>query len=240
VEASKLGRSRSDKILLEGHHLLGEALESRLVPDVVFVLDRADGGLAAATGAEVVTVTEQVMGKLGTTVHPTGPIAILDRPTLKSRPDGSCIVLWGVGDPGNLGTALRSASAFGIDTVVGPGCVDIWNPKVLRASAGAHFHGTVVEIATLDLATIRAWGLEVVATTPRDGVDLGDAVMDAVALLIGSEGPGLDGDMISDADALVTIPMPGPVESLNAGVAASVLAYELARRNGGSSGGSGD
>lgn len=210
---------------------MAEALESRLIPETVFVLDPEDGEAASAAGSEVVHVSDRVMAKLATTVHPTGPVAVLDRPRLADAPTSSCLVLWGIGDPGNLGTALRSAAAFGLDVVVGPGCVDVWNGKVLRAAAGAHFKGSITEAPNLDLDQLRAWNLRPIATVPRGGESI-SSVGDRSAFLIGAEGPGLPDDAIDACDGAVSIAMDGRMESLNAGVAASVIAYELTRRNG--------
>ena len=208
-----------------------EALESRLVPETVFVLDRSDGSRAADRGAAVLTVTERVMAKLATTRHPRGPVAVVPMPAMPTRPTGSALVLWGVGDPGNLGTSIRSSVAFGVAVIVGPGCADLWNPKVLRAAAGAHFRGTVVAAPDLTVDRLRAWGLATIAAVPTGGRSVESVLGGDVAFLVGAEGPGLGGEVIDAADASVTIPMPGGSQSLNAGVTASLLAYELARSN---------
>lgn len=202
------------------------------MPETVFVLDPGDGARAANAGSEVVTVSERVMDKLATTQHPRGPVAVLETPDPAVEPVGPALLLWGVGDPGNLGTALRSAAAFGVSTVLGPGCADLWNPKVLRAAAGAHFRGVIVQHRNVT-GVVETWGRALVAAVPRGGVAPSEVEPLASLVAIGAEGPGLPSEVVAIASSTVTIPMPGGVESLNAGVAASILAYELGRRNAG-------
>ena len=177
----------------------------------------------------MVTVSDQVMAKLATTQHPRGPVAVVRTPKLATQPNGSALVLWGIEDPGNVGTAMRSCAAFGIPTVVGPGCVDVWNAKVLRAAAGAHFRGTVVVAPDLTVAHLHRWGLDAVAAVPKYGSRLVFNEQARVAVLIGGEGSGLESAVVAECDSRVTLPMPGGMESLNAGITASLFAYELSR-----------
>jgi TrmH family RNA methyltransferase len=140
-------------------------------------------------------------------------------------------------DPGNFGTIVRSAEAFGATGVIAlPGTVDVWNAKALRASAGSAFRVPVVaEKANAALAALRERGIRLVAAIAaigdREAIPCTDVDLKApTAILIGNEGSGLSQDLLERADAHVAIPMPGPVESLNAAVAASVLLYEAARQ----------
>lgn len=233
VEAAKLVRSdvraAQRKIVLEGPHLLREVLGSGLVPNTVFVLERVEGERAAAAGSDVLTVSQRVMAKLATTRHPRGPITVAPMPDMAPRPKGSSLVLWGISDPGNVGTSIRSAVAFGVSVVVGPGCADLWNPKVLRAAAGAHFRGTVVAAPELGLDQLEAWGMRTVAARTSGGRRIDDVLGGDVAVLIGGEGSGLPQEVLDGVGDAVTIPMTAGSESLNAGVTASLLAYELGR-----------
>jgi TrmH family RNA methyltransferase len=152
------------------------------------------------------------------------------------------VVLVGIQDPGNLGTIIRSAEAFGAAGVVClPGTVNAWNPKAVRASAGSVFRLPVLSAGEeKTLEQLRSAGVRVLATTaqgsqPADLVDLARPV----ALVIGNEGNGIPVDLAAQADGAITIPCPGPVESLNAAVAASVLLYEAARQRAAKSGGAG-
>ena len=146
---------------------------------------------------------------------------------------GLILVLAGLQDPGNLGTILRSAEAFGAGGIVSlPGTVSAWNPKVVRASAGSVFRLPVISasaeecIARLREAELRIWTTDVRAAQTADGIDL----TAPVALMFGNEGKGVPPDLAAMADGAVAIPCPGPVESLNAAIAASVLLYEAARQ----------
>jgi len=148
-------------------------------------------------------------------------------------------VLAGIQDPGNLGTILRSAEAFGADGVLAlPGTVSAWNPKAVRASAGSVFRLPLIPITVEDCfdhlrkAGVKIWTTTVRAAEPADLVDLAAPV----ALVFGNEGNGVPAEVAALADGAVTIPCPGAVESLNAAVAASVLLYEAARQRGGQSG----
>ena len=143
------------------------------------------------------------------------------------------IVLAGLQDPGNLGTILRSAEAFGATGIVSlPGTVSPWNPKAVRASAGSVFRVPLVTADPPDaFARLRAAGIEVLvaaagAAPPADRIRLAHPV----ALLIGNEGNGVPNEIAELADGAIQIPCPGPVESLNAAVAASVLLYEASRQ----------
>ena len=139
------------------------------------------------------------------------------------------VVLAGLQDPGNLGTILRSAEAFGATGVLSlPGTVSEWNPKAVRASAGSVFRLPLLSVgekdcfARLRKAGVIIWTTAVHGAEPADRIDLAGPV----ALMIGNEGNGVAQALAAQADRALTIPCPGPVESLNAAAAASVLLYE--------------
>jgi TrmH family RNA methyltransferase len=150
------------------------------------------------------------------------------------------LVLAGIQDPGNLGTVIRSAEAFGADGIISlPGTVSAWNPKAVRASAGSVFRMPLLTVSEDEMfENIRGAGVHVVATTVQ-GAQAADQMnlADPVALVIGNEGNGIPMNLAAKADGAITIPCPGPVESLNAAVAASVLLYEAARQRSAKSGG---
>jgi RNA methyltransferase, TrmH family len=140
-------------------------------------------------------------------------------------------------DPGNFGAIVRSAEAFGATSVIAlPGTVDVWNAKALRASAGSAFRVPVVqEKSSPAFAALAERRIPILAAVPPGGRH--DAIPCSqydltrpAALLIGNEGSGLSHDLLDRCDARISIPMPGPVESLNAAVAASILLYEAARQ----------
>ena len=132
----------------------------------------------------------------------------------------NAIVLEGVQDPGNVGTVIRTANAFGVDAVILTGvCADLYNPKTVRATMGAIFRQRVLE---LPLAELRA----ALSETARDFREI---PLDKAAVAVGSEGNGLSTELLTICDGQLIIPMRPDSESLNAGVAASVIMWEMSR-----------
>jgi len=149
------------------------------------------------------------------------------------RSDGFCAVAAGIQDPGNLGTLLRSAEAFGASgAILTEGTVSRFNPKVSRASAGSIFRLPIVGAHLEELIPeLKRRGVRLIGTTSHQGTPLPDAAMTGeIAFVIGNEGAGLPKALLARMDMLVTIPHSEKVESLNAGVAASLLFYEAARQ----------
>ena len=146
---------------------------------------------------------------------------------------GPLVVVAGLQDPGNLGTILRSAEAFGgAGVVLGEGTVSPFNAKVVRASAGSIFRVPVIR-GKLDAVSsqLRAREIRLVATSSHKGTPLGEARLTGpLAMFIGNEGSGLPRDVMTRMDEVVVIPHAPQVESLNAGVATSILLYEAARQ----------
>lgn len=178
--------------------------------------------LAARAGVPPMLLEPHVLERVAGTETPRGPVAVIDVPA--AGPVRRDAVIIEVADPGNAGTILRSAAAFGLDVVAVEGSTDLWSPKVLRAAAGAHFHTTIGGVGPQ--ATI--------ATVVEGGVapwELGSVLAPAQtwSVLVGSEAHGLDRVRVERADVLVTIPMPGGTESLNAAVAAAIVMYEMSR-----------
>ena len=146
---------------------------------------------------------------------------------------GPLVVVAGLQDPGNLGTILRSAEAFGgAGVILGEGTVSPFNAKVVRASAGSIFRVPVIR-GKLDAVSsqLRAREIRLVATSSHKGTPLGEARLTGpLAMFIGNEGSGLPRDVMTRMDEVVVIPHAPQVESLNAGVATSILLYEAARQ----------
>jgi TrmH family RNA methyltransferase len=173
------------------------------------------------------------------TEHPQGVAALVEAPQCKMqamfppppRPAPLVVIAAGLQDPGNLGTLVRSAEAFGATgMILLPGTVSLWNAKTLRASSGSAFRLPVLAL-TADVAftALRDHGVRILAAVARDGYGETD-LRGPSALLIGNEGSGLPEAWIAQADARVTIPFSGAVESLNAAIAGSVLLYDAMRQ----------
>jgi TrmH family RNA methyltransferase len=223
---------QQDHIGIEGLHLLQEAIRSGLPLKTVFVASGHEGLLEqlAIGDAEVLVASEEVFRSATTTEHPQGIAALVEAPsfTMNDVLQGTPLVVVAAAlqDPGNLGTLVRSAEAFGATgMVLLPGTVSLWNGKSLRASSGSAFRLPVVGLSPEDaFRSLREAGVRIVAAVAREGGETD--LRRPTALLIGNEGAGLPDAWIAAADARVTIPCSGPVESLNAAIAGSVLLYE--------------
>jgi TrmH family RNA methyltransferase len=228
---------KSPHVAVEGLHLTEEAVKSGLKLHTVFVREGNEGLLEdlAIGAAEVLIVAEEVFQSATLTEHPQGIAALVEAPqfTVEAMLKGIPLVVMAAGlqDPGNLGTLVRSAEAFGATgLILLPGTVSLWNAKTLRASAGSAFRLPVVTLTAEDaFATLRRHGVRIFAAVARDGESEAD-LRGPSAILLGNEGSGLPEAWIAQADARVTIPLPGSVESLNAAIAGSVLLYEAMRQ----------
>jgi TrmH family RNA methyltransferase len=234
---SRAAPTAQNHIAIEGLHLLQEAVKSGLHLYTVFVRSGNEGLLEqlALGDAEVLIVPEDIFSSAAMTEHPQGIAALVEAPQFSLpailRGTPLVVIAAGLQDPGNLGTLVRSAEAFGATgMILLPGTVSLWNAKALRASSGSAFRLPVVSLAADDaFAALRAQKVKIFAAVARAGESEAD-LRPPCALLLGNEGAGLPDAWIAQSDAQVTIPCPGPVESLNAAIAGSVLLYEAMRQ----------
>jgi TrmH family RNA methyltransferase len=245
--AKKDHRADTGLFLLEGPQAVAEALEFR--PELVIelfgtptALDRHPGiaSAAATAGLELEYVTEEVLDAMADTVTPQGVVAVARQfPTsLKDVFAASprlIAILEEVRDPGNAGTIIRAADAAGADAVIMTGrSVDLYNPKVVRATTGSLFHVPVAVGAQLADVVQRAQGAGVqVLAADIKGEDLlaarsRGALAAPSAWLFGNEARGLTDDDLDRADLVLTVPIYGRAESMNLATAASVCLYESA------------
>ncbi len=229
---------------IEGFRILEEAIRSGLRFRAVFFSEsatpRADR-LLSQLGAQVETLLlpDKLFSSAVPSDAPQG-VAALARwkefaleDVLAKSPAGPILVIAGVQDPGNLGTILRSAEAFGAGGILlGQGTVSPYNPKVVRASAGSLFRLPVARAKLSEsLGEMKDHGLRLVGTASHQGTSLDQAKLSGpMAIFIGSEGAGLSRDLIKEMDEVVAIPQAPQVESLNVGVATSIVLYEIARQ----------
>jgi TrmH family RNA methyltransferase len=238
------GRDASGLAGIEGPNLLEEALRAGLRIPTVFVAQGAEhllDRLALPAETEVLLLPKDLLDSALATETPQSVAALVEPPNwtwddifispAKAAP--LIVILAGLQDPGNLGTILRSAEAFGAQAVLSlPGTVSAWNPKAVRASSGSVFRLPQLSVSVEDcFARLRKAGMKIWTTAVRGAkaanhIDL----TGPVALLIGNEGNGVPEELAALADGAVTIPCPGPVESLNAAIAVSVLLYEANRQ----------
>ncbi len=234
-------RLSSGMVAIEGEHLLEEAVRSGQVLKTVFVSERREVPASVPRGVEVVRLAGDVLQSCVETQTPQGVAALLV-PPVSSVADmlggASPLILVAVGlqDPGNLGTLIRSAEAFGADGVLTtPGTVSAWNQKAIRASAGSIFRVPVAFATPEAMERLKQAGVRLLAALKDDARSISDEALGATlcgpcAVLVGNEGAGLGEDWVRVADKRVTIPCPGRVESLNAAVAGSILLWEIAQR----------
>ena len=233
-------RDAEQAFVLEGTTIVDEALDAGIELEAVFVtagaaestLDRA-----AAAGVAVRELAPGVIERVADTVTPQPVLAVaryLDAPLEIVQDVTLAVVCVGVSDPGNAGTLLRSAEAAGVGAVVCcDGSVDVYNPKTVRASAGALFHVPVVAggdaVEVLD--RIGGWGLRRLGAAPSGGDDYTHVdLAGPTAFVVGNEAHGLPPALGRSLDGHVTIPMAGRAESLNVGTATAILCFEAARQ----------
>jgi len=243
------GKDRSG-LLLDGAHLLAEALAAGLSVEVAAFTDRAwtdpDAELARLRelaqhrGTEVVRVTRAVMDAMSPVRTSAGVVGIGARPQHAMHAAGDAIplllIVVDVQDPGNLGAIVRAAEAGGATGLIVTGAsADPFSWKALRGSMGSALRLPIVVVPTLDEAIVAARGLgcQIFAAQPHHAPPFTEAPLTGpVALLLGGEGPGLAPEAAAAADAAITIPMHEPVESLNVAVAAALLVFEARRQRG--------
>ena len=182
-----------------------------------------------------VCVTPDVMGAVSPAKTPQGVLcvcAIPQSPAPRTLTGRRYLILDGVQDPGNVGTILRTADAFGADGVfLLNGCAGLWRPKTVRASMGAVFRVPAWTCATAELsALLKASGLPLYGAALRPGAkDVREIDFSRFAAAIGSEGNGLSEEVLSLCDSVFRVPMRERCESLNAAIAASIVLWEAAR-----------
>jgi TrmH family RNA methyltransferase len=213
---------------VEGPTLVGEAADAGWFIEGQYV---APGGHAVAdVRAPVFELADGVLERVASTQSPQPLLAVVSLPdrSLADLVEPTFVVVADrLADPGNAGTIMRSAEAAGADAVVlTPGSVDLYNPKVVRAAAGALFHLPVF-VATID--EVRALGLRTVATSSHQGHAYTEVDLKVpVALVVGNEAHGVADD--APVDEWITIPHAGRAESLNVAMATTVLCFEVARQ----------
>jgi TrmH family RNA methyltransferase len=167
-------------------------------------------------------VEAELLAEVSTLAHPPRVVAVFRREDLPRGVRPVTVALWHVGDPGNLGTLLRAADAFGACIALSEGCADPTGPKAVRASMGSVFR---VPVSGFDEPAGRR-----VALVASDGTPLPELDSDGdVVLVLGAEREGLPREVLERCDERVSIPQPGGGDSLNVAMAGAIALYELAR-----------
>ena len=225
LQTSK-GRKKLEAYLLEGEHLVEEAIQSNIqIQRLVVSEDTIHLYEKWTKSYPTMFVSKEVFEKLSMTQTNQGILAIvpLEKKTLVEVPKGRYLLADAVQDPGNLGTIIRTADAAGFDAVVlGEGCVDLYNDKVVRSMQGSQFHVAIYHENLSDVyGKLKENGIPIAVTdfkwlTGRE----------SVAIVVGNEGNGVRDELIESADCIIQIPMFGQAESLNVAIASGVLMYQ--------------
>ena len=236
------------RLLLDGAHLVRDALAAGATFEAAAITSTHSEGQTEeariaralrAAGVDVAIVVEQAFAAISPVRAPSGIAAIVRRTPATAdaicrRPDAFVVAAVDVQDPGNLGSLIRAAEAGGATGVLVCGAsASAYSWKTARGSMGSLLRLPVADGLSVDeaIAAMRQAGGRIVATAPRGGTSPDDVDWRGrVLLLLGGEGPGLRGASVSGADAVVTIPMSPPVESLNVAVAGGVLIYAARRQ----------
>jgi RNA methyltransferase, TrmH family len=205
---SRRWRDKLGLFVAEGEDLVDAALGAGLEPVELLVAGE--------------TVVPELLAQVSSLPHPARAIAVFrheDLPPFEQRP--AALSLWRVGDPGNVGTLIRTADAFGASVELSPASADPTGPKALRASAGAVFRVPIGEAAGQRIGLVARGG------KPLRELEFGASTV----FVLGAEREGLPEEVLARCDALATIPTSGPAESLNVAAAGAIALYEWSRRS---------
>ncbi len=244
--ATRKGRAAEGRFAVEGRNLVTEVLEKDLDVDFIMIpagaADDAPDFIRKCIDSPDVTVCEVPVREFAGLTDAENGIGMLAVVRLREygpdildglRPDDNVLVLDRIQDPGNMGTLIRTAVAAGYKAIVAmSGTVDIYSPKVLRATAGMVFEIPVIYVPDNEalMGMLGRSGRRIVVTDVNGGVPYYEEDLSkGIALIIGNEGSGVSDTLMETADVRVTLPMKGRIESLNAAVAAAILMYEAVR-----------
>ncbi len=213
-------RNLNNQYLVEGHHLVNEALMAGVL-NTVFFTEELNFEFENSY-----LVTDDVMRKLSSVEAPQGILGVCNK-VQNQRISDRVLLLDNLQDPGNIGTLIRSCAAFGFNTIIANNTVDFFNDKVIRSSQGAIFKIALFNASVIDFVKENS-DYHFIATDLKAKNDLSDFSIDneKVGLILGNEGQGISEDLLELADAKVKIRM-ADMESLNVAVAGSIFMYQL-------------
>ncbi len=231
------------EVAVEGMHIVEEAIRSGLRLTTVFFSESAKERVhkllpQLSSHVETLLLPDEVFASAAPSETPQGVAALIRAKMFAfedvfTRAPALLVAIAGLQDPGNLGTIARSAEAFGVTgLLLGERTVSPWNWKAVRASAGSLFRLPAVKVELVRaLSEIRSRNIRVLAASSHKGTAIAEVDLRApIAVIVGSEGAGVPKDVLAQADEVVAVPHSPRVESLNAGIAASIVLYEAARQ----------
>jgi hypothetical protein len=211
-------RDKERKFIVEGDHLIEEARKNNLIEYIISCVDEnAD-----------FYVTKEIMEKISDQKSISYNAAVV-KFIPEDSVNGNVIILDNLQDPGNLGTIIRSSVAFNIDTIIiSDTSVDLYNPKVVRSTEGMIFNLNIIR-RNLEgiIPVLKNLGYKIVGTDVNEGIDVRNISKENVAIIIGNEGNGMSENVKEMCDEFINIKIDKSCESLNAGVAASIIMYEV-------------
>jgi TrmH family RNA methyltransferase len=210
---------------VETKHLVLEAYKAGLIKELILEQDEI-----FPLDVPILYVSKEVLKKLSSVESPSKVMAVVNKRKVEEKYGEKILILDRIQDPGNLGTIIRSAVAFNINTIVcSPDTVDFYNPKVVRASQGMMFHVPIMVRNTRNfIKELKDNDYKIVGTKVTNGKDVRTAsIYSHFALVIGNEGQGISQEIDELCDEYLYIKMNENCESLNASVAASILLYEI-------------
>lgn len=218
-------RDLTETFLVETKHLVLEAFKAGLIKELILEQNEI-----FPLNVPTLYVSKEVLKKLSSMDSPSNVMAVVEKRKVEEKYGEKILMLDRIQDPGNLGTIIRSAVAFNIDTIIcSPDTVDVYNPKVVRASQGMMFHIPIlVKNTEKVIHDLKKLDYKIVGTKVTNGHDVREsAIYSHFALVIGNEGQGISRNIEELCDEYLYIRMNENCESLNASVAASILLYEI-------------
>ncbi len=229
---TKKERNKTGLFLIEGMHLIEEALKYKAYVKELIVREGTEYSLLDAGNIDIFEVTEDIMKQISDTETPQGMAAVCGMKGTApiNIATAKMLLIDNVQDPGNLGTMIRTADAVGMDAVIlGEGCVDLYNGKVIRATQGSLFHIPIMD-GNLDvwIKRLNVIGVPVYGTALEGARNYKEIESQKhFALLVGNEGNGVDPKLLKQTDENLYIPIYGQAESLNVSIATGILLYHL-------------
>ena len=217
-------RDETNTFLVEGEHLVQEADIANSIEELIITEE-----YNSSYNYPTITVTKEVMKKISNLDNPPSIMALCRKNNTNTITGNKIVLLDEIQDPGNLGTIIRSSLAFNVDTIVLSNCVDLYNPKVLRSTQGMFYHlNIVIKDTNSTIDYMKQNNIPVFGTSVENGVEVKTIdTPEKYCLIMGNEGNGLSQEVLDKCDKKLYIKMNDQVESLNVGVACSIILYEL-------------
>ena len=233
---SKAFRKELSKTLLDGPHLIKSYIDSggrvlELIKDISIESDEISLIIKDNPNIKIHKMQHLLFSKISELSSVTGLIALINIPSNKPiSPKGLNLLLDKIQDPGNLGGIIRTAAAVGVNSVLlSKNCNDVWSPKTLRGSQGAHFFLSCYEQQNLE-QLLTTYNFPIYALSIKGEPLFKINLPKNLAIILGSEGQGVSSNLLKKSSKKITIPMTQGIESLNVGVAASIIMYEYYRQ----------